>query len=209
MKKIQAVFFDFDGVLIDSLPVMKKAWEFTREKYNLEPDFKEFAKYIGIPFNAILKNLGIDNKKYALIHKSYSEVARKNLNLIHLNPYVKNIIDWLKKNKIKIAIVTSKDFVRTKELIEFFNIKTDLIVTPESTLKGKPYPEPLLFAAKNLSLSIEESLFIGDMFSDMKAAQSANCKYLHYLCGYDDLKKLSYGGNINSLLEIKEYINLI
>ena len=41
LKKIQAVF-DFDGVLIDSLPVMKKAWELTRDKYNLEPDFKEF-----------------------------------------------------------------------------------------------------------------------------------------------------------------------
>ena len=38
---------------------------------------------------------------------------------------------------------------------------------------------------------------------------SANCKYLHYLSGYENIKNLSYGGNINSLLEIKEYINLI
>ena len=138
-----------------------------------------------------MKNLGIDNKKYSLIHKSYSEIAEKS-KFNKFKSYVKNTIYWL-KNKIKIAIVTS-GLCKNKELIEFLNIKTDLIVTPESTSRGKPYPEPLLFAAKNLSLSIKESLFIGDMFSDMKAAQSAKCKYLHYLCGYENLKNLPMVG---------------
>ena len=52
---------------------------------------------------------------------------------------------------------------------------------------------------------------LGDMLSDMKAAHRANCKYLHYLCGYQNLKvnSFAYGGHINSLWEIQEYINLI
>ena len=211
MKKIEAVLFDFDGVLIDSLPAMKKAWEISRKSHSLIPEFEEFSKYIGLPFNMILENLNICKQKHSLIKETYSEEARKNIDLIKLNPYAENILYWLRKNKIKIAIVTSKDFVRTIELIEYLNIEIDLVVTPEKTLKGKPHPEPLFFASKGLSIPISKSIFVGDMLSDMKAAYKAKCKYLHYLCGYQKLcfDSFAYGGNINSLWEIKEYINLI
>ena len=211
MKKIKAVFFDFDGVLIDSLPVMKKAWQSIQKSHFVKQDFKEFSKYIGIPFNSILENLKIDTQKHTQIQEYYSNEARKNINLIKLNPYAENILFWLRNNNIKIAIVTSKDFFRTKELIDYLNIKVDLIVTPEKTSKGKPHPEPLFFAGRGLSTKMDEALFIGDMITDMKAAYRANCNYLHYLCGYQkiNLNSFTYGGNINSLWEIKEYINLI
>ncbi len=211
MKKIEAVFFDFDGVLIDSLPVMQKAWEISRKSHSLSPKFEEFSKYIGIPFNNILENLKISNRKHPFIKETYSKEASKNINLIKLNPNAKKILSWLRKNKIKVAIVTSKDFVRTLELVEYLNLEIDLIVTPEKTLKGKPHPEPLFFAAKGLSIPMGKAIFIGDMISDMKAAYKAKCKYLHYLCGYQklSLNSFAYGGNINSLWEIKEYINLI
>jgi len=211
LKKIEAIFFDFDGVLIDSLPAMKKAWEVSRKSHSLTPKFEEFSKYIGIPFNTILDNLKISKQKHSLIKETYSREARKNIKLIKLNPNAEKIISWLRTNKIKIAIVTSKDFVRTIELVEHLNLDIDLIVTPEKTLKGKPHPEPLFFAAKGLSIPIEKAIFIGDMLSDMRAAYKAKCKYLHYLCGYQklSLNSFAYGGNINSLWEIKEYINLI
>ena len=206
MKKIKVVLFDFDGVLIDSLSVMEKAWEITKNKYYLNSEFKDFSKYIGIPFLSILENLGIDKAKLHLVKKSYAREASKNIKLISLNPYVSNLFSWLSNNHIKIGIVTSKDSIRTAELIEYLNLNVDLVITPELTTKGKPHPEPLLFAVKKLSLNIEDALFVGDMVTDMKAAYSANCKYLHYLCGYQKIKNPQYGGSISSLLEIKEYI---
>ena len=69
MREIKAVFFDFDGVLIDSLPVMKIAWDSVKEKFNIKNDFKEYAKYIGIPFVSILKKLEIKEKDYLKIKK--------------------------------------------------------------------------------------------------------------------------------------------
>ena len=67
------------------------------------------------------------------------------------------LLNWLSNKKIKLAIVTSKDFVRTMELIEFFDIKVDAVVTPEQTIRGKPYPDPLLKAANILDLNIQDS----------------------------------------------------
>ena len=210
MSNIKGVFFDFDGVLIDSLPAMKVAWEAVKESYNVIPDFDDFTKYIGIPFLSILKELDINENDFLKIKNKYSEIASKNKSLVKLNPYVIELLNWLSKKKIKLAIVTSKDFVRTMELIEFFDIKVDAVVTPELTIRGKPYPDPLLKAANILDLNIKESIFIGDMLSDMKAASRANCLYLHYTNGYQKLINVNcYGGSIDSLLEIKEFISFL
>ena len=40
-------------------------------------------------------------------------------------------------------------------------------------------------------------------------AKNAGCHYLHYSLGYEELYLQEYGGEINSLLEIKEFINYL
>ena len=206
MEKISAVFFDFDGVLIDSLPAMKPAWESVQSNFNVDVDFENYSKFIGLPFEDILENLSINRSIHKEIKSHYSKIAVLNRRRIKLNPYTRKILDWLKLKNIRTAIVTSKDLTRTTQLVEMFDIDIDLIITPEQTKQGKPHPEPILHAAKLLGLQVNEIIFVGDMLSDMKCAQSANCYYLHYLEGYQRKANIIYGGIISSLIEIKEYI---
>ena len=207
MEKIKAVFFDFDGVLIDSLPSMKIAWKAVKKSFHISADFKDFQNFIGIPFISILKELNIDERDFISIKKKYSEIASKNKKLIKLNPYVNELITWLRGKKIKVAIVTSKDYARTVELLEYFDLQVDAVVTPELTSRGKPHPDPLFKATELLSIDIKEAIFIGDMISDMRAASKAKCLYLHYTSGYQKINATQYGGSIDSLLEIKEFIS--
>jgi len=206
LRRINAVFFDFDGVLIDSLPTMEIAWESVKKNFKLDVEFSDYSKYIGLPFFDILRNLNIKEELSKDVHDHYSEKSTFYRDKVKLNPYAKDILLWLKNNNFKTAIVTSKDLKRSKQLTEMFDLKIDLLITPELTRKGKPNPEPLFLAAKNLSVNLSESIFIGDMSSDMKCAEQAGCFYLHYLMGYQKLIKTSYGGNISSLREIKEFI---
>jgi len=204
--KIRAVFFDFDGVLIDSLPTMKMAWESVKSTFNLEIEFSEYSKYIGLPFFEILGKLKISENLRNDIYRHYADKATLYRDQMRLNPYARNILVWLKNNNFKTAIVTSKDFVRSTQLIEMFDLKIDLLITPELTNRGKPHPEPLILASEKLSVKLNQSVFIGDMLSDMLCAKQSGCLYLHYLLGYQKLKNNIYGGNISSLNEIKEYI---
>ena len=59
-KVINCILFDFDGVLIDSLPAMEIAWKSVQNKYGILNTFVDYKKYLGLPFKEILKKLNID-----------------------------------------------------------------------------------------------------------------------------------------------------
>ena len=50
-KVINCILFDFDGVLIDSLPAMEIAWESVQNKFGILNTFVDYKKYIGLPFD--------------------------------------------------------------------------------------------------------------------------------------------------------------
>ena len=208
-KVINGILFDFDGVLIDSLPAMEIAWKSVQKKFGISNTFKDYKKYIGLPFEEILKQLNINKKYHEGINEHYSKISSQNKELIKLNPYVNYTMDWLKGNFIKTGIVTSKDKVRTLDLIQYFQLNVEIVVTPDLTEFGKPSSQPILLAAKNLKLNPNEIIFVGDMESDMHCAFNAKCHYLHYKNGYQYLYHQMYGGEINSILELVEYLKNI
>ena len=67
-KKI--IIFDLDGVLIDSIPNMKIALKKTSSFLKINLNFEEYRKYLGLPFEQIMKNMGF-YKKIPLIKKKY------------------------------------------------------------------------------------------------------------------------------------------
>ncbi len=209
VKHISCILFDFDGVLIDSLPVMEIAWNSVRKKFCIPNNFIEYKRYIGLPFNKILLKLNIDKNLYPSIKEHYSIISSSNKRLIKLNPYVKDVLDWLNAKSIAVGIVTSKDKVRTYELVEYFQLNIEAIVTPELTKLGKPSSEPILYAARYLNINLNQIIFIGDMQSDMICAFNSNCSYLHYTNGYQQLSHQMYGGQISSIKDIIEYVKNI
>ena len=56
---MKLIIFDLDGVLINSLPNMKFALKNTANHINQKISFKNYKKYIGLPFEKILKKLNV------------------------------------------------------------------------------------------------------------------------------------------------------
>ena len=206
MNNINSVLFDFDGVLIDSKPAMEIAWKSVQKEFNIKNNFSEYQKYIGLPFRNILMKMQINSELISSISNHYFLKTSQNKNLIKLNQYSHEILNWLNSRNLFTGLVTSKDQIRTYELVELFNLNLDLIVTPELTNKGKPYADPIIYTNKILKTNSKNTLFIGDMKSDMLCSKNSQCKYLHYMNGYGSNEFISYGGVIYSIYEIKEYL---
>lgn len=202
-----SVFFDFDGVLIDSLPCMEFAWSHVQSEFNIDNSFYEYHRHIGIPFFEILTLLSIPKHLFSPIKKTYNKYATESVDQCILFPYAISVIDWLLDNQYNIGLVTSKDSVRTYNLLKHFNLPIDVVVTPELTQRGKPFPDPLLLACDKFSIDCSQVVFIGDMFSDMQAAKAAKIDYLHFMPGYSiDGTFPHYGSPIFSLLNIIDFM---
>ena len=90
MKCIDAVLFDFDGVLIDSLACMESAWSKTKQKYSLFPEFSDYAKHIGKPFPTILSELRVEKSLHADVTREYSALSSSSIHLIKEMPKLVN-----------------------------------------------------------------------------------------------------------------------
>tara|TARA_B100002003_G_scaffold181920_1_gene170059 strand:- start:66 stop:689 length:624 start_codon:yes stop_codon:yes gene_type:complete len=206
MNKKKLIIFDVDGVLFDSLKNMETAWKYTTNKFHINVGFDNYVKYLGLPFIAILQNLGINSKKKE-IQKYYQLISEKNLNLITPFKKTQKIIGLLNKYQIKKAICTSKDFQRTKKILNKYNLKFDAIEADiNNQKKGKPHPNKVLSILDKLKIDKKYSVYIGDMYIDYLTAKNAKIDYLHAGWGYS---KINQNVTIlNSIDEVLDYVEM-
>ena len=186
------VLFDLDGVLVDSKKNMQHSWDLTSKQFDLNVPFSRYFSFVGKPFKDILKSLRI-KKNYKLIHSTFSSNSRKNFNKIKIYPGIKETLRYLRKKKVIIGVVTSKDEFRTKKILARFSIKAKIVQCPEKGLRGKPYPDQLNVAVKKVGIKKMHSIYVGDTRYDKKAAKAAKIDFLLAKYGYKiGIKKSEY-----------------
>lgn len=199
INKKKIFIFDFDGVLIDSKKNMQKSWSVVRKKYLIKKTFKDYEKFIGLKFLKILKKLKI-NRDTKKIEKEYKLQSIKNINLVTLKPNTRTFLNYLKKKKKRLALLTSKDAVRTKMFLKKFNLKFDKICSPNRNYPGKPNPRQINSIIKKFRLKSKNAVYIGDMKSDLKTAKNAKMDFIFVSSGFT--KKLNCKYKIKNFSEI-------
>ena len=199
-KKI--IIFDLDGVLINSLKNMKLSLEQTNKKLNLNLSFKEYRKFLGLPFEKIMNKIGV-KKNISLIKKNYINFSKKNLHKLVITN--KNIHDlmYLKKNYICV-VYTSKDKQRTNKILKKYRL-FDYILTSDDVEKGKPNAEGVLKILKKFKIKKINSMYIGDSIYDYKCSINAGIQYCHATWGYDKMYNIKKLNRINNFKEILNY----
>lgn len=209
MKKLKKklFLFDLDGVLFDTKKNMEKSWNLARDKFNLKKNFNEYFIHLGLPFNVIMKKLGIKKKYINIINEFYKKKSLENNHLIKIYPGVKSTLNKLKKNNIEVGIVTSKDFYRTKKIILNYKLNFSIIETPRKGLRGKPYPDPILRVIKRTGYLKKDIIYVGDTYNDYLSAKFSKIKFIFAAYGYGKYKKdIKYYRKINKFSDIISFI---
>ena len=184
LSKIKLIIFDLDGVLVYSKNNMRSAWNFVKKRNTLDVEFNEYFKHVGKPFNIILKSLRIIDKN-KLIEKEYSKASIQYFDKIKLYKNVKKVLNLLKRNKkIVTAIVTSKNYRRTKKILKLFKLKVDYVQCPRKGLRGKPYPDQILKVVKKFKIQKKKCFYVGDTIFDKEAALRSKINFVFAKYGY-------------------------
>ena len=202
MKKIY--IFDLDGVLINSKLNMKKSWEMVNKKLGYNVEFEKYFSKIGLPFQEVLKSLGIKRKK-KLAEKIFKETSIKNLKLIKFYPGVKITLKKIINQGNEIAVITSKDLQRTKKILKRLKLNFSTIQSPHNLLKGKPYPDLMIKALGLTGFSSKSAFYIGDTMIDYNFAKNSNAKFIFAKYGFHKISKKPFSTieKISEILKIK------
>ncbi|MBI5273550.1 MAG: HAD family phosphatase [Chlamydiales bacterium] len=185
MSAIQAIFFDFDGVLLDLEPIHYKAWSITLEKEGYtDPDFT-LNKVIGvadwdIARNFILKfhfNISMDD----LLKRKQQEYHLLIQHDTFDTTEVQSVLEQL-KSCFLLAIVSSSLTEDITLILKKQNLQSyfSFIIGGESTSLHKPEPDPYLKALEKSKLHPSQAIVIEDSEAGLLAASRAHLKAIWF-----------------------------
>lgn len=213
---INGVIFDMDGVIFDTERIYLEEWIEIFNKYGYKMTKEIYLPCMGTGRVHIKKRFKEIYGEDLPIEKMYLEKdAMLKEAVINGKIPIKigaiEILDYLKKSNIKIALATSATKERMFMQINSAKIedKFDALICREDVKNLKPDPEIFLLAAKKLHVKPEECIVIEDSEAGIKAAYNGGMTGFHV----EDLKKadkdiLKYcKKSFKNLAEVKEYIN--
>lgn len=198
--RIKALCFDVDGTLSDTddLYAQKVSQFFPRLLFkDSNHAARRFIMWIEAPGNALLglaDTLGLDDEMIAVINW-ISRHRRQSSKKFLLVPGVDEMLKQL-QGKYPMAVVSARDEHGTMAFLEQFDLVKyfDVVVTGLSASHTKPYPDPVLLAAKKMKVAPENCLMIGDTTVDIRAGKSAGAQTVGVLCGFGEESELNKMG---------------
>ncbi len=213
--RIRAIIFDIDGTLSDSddqMVMQVKGWLKPFRFFLSSQKQKAFARWLVMTlespanfFYNLFDRLSLDSVFMRWLD-SLTQNRKNRSRKYRIIPGIKVMLRELAE-RLPLAIVSARDeesslaFVRQFELEAFFRV----IVTSQTCPHTKPFPDPLLYAAKKLNVKPEHCLMVGDTTVDIRAARLAGMQSLGVLCGFGTRRELLRAG-ADEIIESTEYL---
>ncbi|WP_438491857.1 HAD family hydrolase [Streptomyces asiaticus] len=177
----ELMLFDLDGVLMDSLPVMRSAWETVRAELGVQIPFESYVEHLGRPFADILLLLGLDQT--AGLAEAYETAAVRFSHLAQPFAGVEAALREIAATGCLLGVVTSKSAARAVPMADRLGVPFAVLRTADEG-RGKPAPDTLLLALVDAGTDPANALYVGDMAVDQEAARRAGLRYAHVGWGY-------------------------
>jgi len=177
LSAYQAIVFDMDGTLIDSMGSHGIAWRQTCEQYGYPFDPEYMHSLGGVPTDQTVVLL---NEKYGLDH-DVQEVARVKRQLWEqldeipaLIPVTVEVLQHY-RGRLKIGIGTGADRTHALKMLAETGLLAlvETVVTASDVTHGKPHPETFLTVAAQLGVAPQHCVVFEDTAIGQQAAAAA------------------------------------
>jgi beta-phosphoglucomutase-like phosphatase (HAD superfamily) len=152
----QALIFDCDGTLADTMPLHWRAWQVVANRYQLDFPEERFYALGGVPSRDILKILGEEQgRKLDPVAASREKEAEYIPFISQVKP-VEEVVRIARANYgiVPMAVASGGLQAHINEVLQHLGIRQffDAVVTSEDVKRQKPAPDIFLEAARRLSV---------------------------------------------------------
>ena len=216
---VEAVMFDLDGTLIDSVPIYYKIIDIvfaklgvpavSRETLMEAMDDGEFDWSCVLPEHMKSRKIELTEKARGIVDKIAPQLFHKQIKLI---PGTVVTFRKIASLGVKIALVTSTPAQQLDvKMIPLSHAGLahlfEVIVTADDVRNKKPSAEPLVQCSQKLGVPLKKCVYVGDTRVDIRAGKAAGMKTVGVLTGFDDydaLKKEAPDAIIDSIAQLGE-----
>lgn len=176
-REYQAIIFDCDGTLTDSMPVHFLAWQETMQRHGIVFPETRFYELAGVPTDRIISLLSQEQGIDLDVSAASIEKEAAFLELLHLLEPIEVILEVAEhfRNRIPLAVASGgfrEVIIKQLQAIDCLDW-FDVIVTAEDTQRHKPFPDVFLEAASRMQVAPENCLVYEDADLGLQAAQAA------------------------------------
>ena len=187
---VQAILFDIDGTLIDSVDFHAESWQRTFREFGKRVEFDAIRHQIGKGSDLLLPVFWTQEElkrlKEPMSKHRGSLFAREYMPRIRPFPAVRELFERIRRDGKKIVLASSADEDQLRHFKEIAGI-ADLLdddVSSGEVERSKPHPDVFEAALAKAGISDpREALAVGDTPSDAEAAGKAGIRTIGVLCG--------------------------
>ncbi len=194
---VEAVLFDLDGTLVDSLPTIASAMAQAARMHGLEADAQQIVPLIGAPMNILVEELfGVSSDVANAVNEDYLRLYHS----IHLpetpsHAGATELLDALAGAGMRLAIVTNKRDEGARLMTQLMGwIDRFDVIHGRDSGASKPDPEAALGVLRKLQVSPSAAAFVGDTEFDMNCGRDAGLAAVIGIVGSRDEDRLRAEG---------------
>ncbi len=213
MKK--AIIFDLDGTLLNTIGDLNNTVNLTYKYFGINKvdSTDKTMSMVGHGIRNLVEQMFVEHPK--LVDEAYKKFLEIYDSKYYKTtvPYdgMKDIVDKLIAEGIKIGVNSNKNDTYTKKLIEmhFSNINLDYVLGKCEGINVKPDPMGANLILKKMGIISSEALYIGDSPTDIKTALNANIDPISVTWGFRSKQQLIDSGAIRIVNKPEEILNIL
>lgn len=195
----QAILFDLDGTLIDSVPELARALDTALESEKLPAVGAENARlWVGNGAHKLVERAlahllqlqegEVPADRLATTYRRFlAAYSQSKSRPEDLYDGVAETLQHLNEKSIKLVVITNKPVQFVPQILHDCGIARHfkLVLGGDSLAQKKPHPAPLLHAMEKLGVEKSQSLMVGDSGNDIDAANAAGIQSVCVTYGYN------------------------
>lgn len=212
--KYNAVIFDLDGTLLDTLEDITDAVNHTMKKFNFpEHTMQEVRSFVGNGIKVLIERSlkdGLDTPEFDSIFDEFKQYYTANCR-IKTRPYpgIMKLLETLYENGYKLSIVSNKNQAAVTELNNiYFSKYISIAIGNSENIRQKPAPDTTLKAMEEMGCT--KCVYIGDSEVDIETAKNSGIDCISVSWGFREkalLEKLNPNAVIDSTKELLKYLH--
>ncbi len=200
MKQYSTYIFDLDGTLLNTLGDLSASCNYALKTMGFPTrTLDEVRRFVGNGVAKLIERAVPEDTSAELTAETLDVFRRHYLDhgLDTTCPYdgIPEMLAELKRKGKRIAVVSNKFNDATRQLCaHFFPDTVEVAIGETSTIRKKPAPDTVIEAMRQLGVTAEDAVYIGDSDVDVMTARNSGMPCISVLWGFRDKNFLIESG---------------